>query len=152
RVLEVGSGGYNAALLAELVGPSGQVTTIDIDPDITERARSLLDAAGYPRVNVVLADAEGGVPEHAPYDRILVTAGAWDIPQAWVDQLAGDGRLVVPLQVRGLSRTLSFERADGGLVSRSSRLFGFVPMQGAGEHQGRLLVMRGGEITLRFDD
>lgn len=100
RILEIGSGGYNAALLAELVGPSGQVTTVDIDEDITDRASRLLGEAGYSRVNVVLADAEGGVPEYAPYDRILVTAGAWDVPPAWVAQLAEGGRLLVPLQVR----------------------------------------------------
>lgn len=152
RILEIGSGGYNAALLAELVGPSGQVTTVDIDADITDRASLLLGEAGYSRVNVVLADAEGGVPEYAPYERILVTAGAWDVPPAWVAQLAEDGRLLVPLQVRGLSRTISFEPAEGCLVSRSSRLFGFVPMRGAGAHQGKLLVMRGGEVILRFDD
>lgn len=152
RILEIGSGGYNAALLAELVGPSGQVTTVDIDEDITDRASRLLGDAGYSRVTVVLADAEGGVPDYAPYDRILVTAGAWDIPPAWVAQLAEGGRLVMPLQVRGLSRTLAFERADGCLVSRSSRLFGFVPMQGAGAHQSKLLVMRGGEVTVSFDD
>ncbi|MGH3929429.1 MAG: methyltransferase, FxLD system [Pseudonocardiaceae bacterium] len=152
RILEVGSGGYNAALLAELVGPSGQVTTVDIDEDVTDRASRLLAAAGYSQVNVVLADAEGGVPEHAPYERILVTVGARDIPPAWVAQLAEGGRLLVPLQVRGLSRTIAFERADGCLVSRSSRLFGFVPMQGAGTHRGKLLVMRGGEVTLSFDD
>lgn len=91
RVLEIGSGGYNAALLAELVGPSGQVITVDIDEDITDRASRLLADAGYSRVTVVLADAEGGVPEYAPYDRILVTAGAWDVPPAWVAQLAGGG-------------------------------------------------------------
>jgi len=152
KVLEIGSGGYNAALLAELVGPSGQVTTVDIDKDVTDRAGRQLAEAGYPQVNVVLADAEGGVPEHAPFDRILVTVGAWEVLPAWVAQLAEGGRLLVPLQVRGLSRTIAFERAEGCLVSRSSRLFGFVPMQGAGAHQGKQLVMRGGEVTLRFDD
>ncbi|MFI6098169.1 methyltransferase, FxLD system [Lentzea sp. NPDC051213] len=152
RILEIGSGGYNAALLAELVGPSGQVTTVDIDKDVTDRAERQLAEAGYSQVNVVLVDAEGGVPEYAPYDRILVTVGTWDIPPAWIAQLAEGGRLLVPLQVRGLSRTLAFERADGFLVSRSSRLFGFVPIQGAGAHQGKQLVMRGGEVTLRFDD
>ncbi len=152
KVLEIGSGGYNAALVAKLVGPSGQVTTVDIDKDVTDRARRLLAQAGYPQVNVVLADAEFGVPERSPYDRILVTVGAWDVPPAWVDQLAEDGRLVVPLQLRGLSRVIAFERADGYLASRSSRLFGFVPMQGSGAHQGTLLVMRGGEITLRFEE
>lgn len=152
RVLEIGSGGYNAALLAELVGDSGQVTTMDIDEEITDRASRFLDETGYSRVNVVQADAEFGSAEHAPYDRILVTVGAWDVPPAWVEQLTPSGLLLVPLQVRGLSRTIAFDKADGCLASRSARLFGFVPMQGEGAHQGKLLVMRGGEVTLRFDD
>lgn len=152
NVLEIGSGGYNAALLAEIVGPCGQVTTVDIDDFVTDRAGRLLDEAGYSRVNVVLADAEDGVPAYAPYDRVLVTVGTWDIPPAWVAQLADDGRLMVALRMRGLTRTVAFEKADGHLVSVSSRQFGFVPMQGAGAHQAKLLVMRGGEVTLRFDD
>jgi protein-L-isoaspartate(D-aspartate) O-methyltransferase len=96
--LEIGSGGVNAAMMSWLAGPDGQVTTVDIDSDVTERAMRLLDAAGYERVNVVLADAEDGFAEDAPYDRIVVTVGAWDIPPAWVDQLAPGGRLVVPLR------------------------------------------------------
>ena len=104
RCLEIGSGGYNAALMAELVGPGGEVTTVDIDADITDRARRYLPAAGYGQVHAVLADAEAGVAEHAPYDRILVTVGVWDIPPAWLDQLVEGGRLVVPLRMRGLSR------------------------------------------------
>jgi len=152
RVLEIGSGGYNAALIAEIVGPAGEVTSVDIDEDVVERARRLLAETGYERVNVVLADAEHGVPRFAPYDRILVTAGAWDIPPAWVAQLAADGRLMVPLRMRGLTRTVAFEHGDGCLVSRSSRLFGFVPMRGAGAHDGTLWQMRGGEVSLRFDE
>lgn len=151
HVLEVGSGGYNAALLAELVGDSGDVTSVDIDEEIVDRASRLLADAGYPQVCVVCSDAEAGVREYAPYDRILVTAGAWDIPPAWVDQLAEGGRLLVPLQVRGLSRTIAFEKVDGGLMSRSSKLFGFVPMQGAGAHASTLVVLREG-VTVRFDD
>lgn len=58
-----------------------------------------MDAVGYSRVNVVLADAENGVPEHAPYDRIIVTVGAWDVPPAWLEQLADGGRIVVPLRM-----------------------------------------------------
>jgi protein-L-isoaspartate(D-aspartate) O-methyltransferase len=152
RVLEIGSGGYNAALLAELVGPSGQVTTVDIDSDVTDRARRGLTEAGYQQVNVVLADAEGGVPEFAPYDRILVTVGSWDIPPAWVAQLAQGGLLLVPLQVQGLSRTLAFERGESCLISRSARQFGFVPIQGAGAHQSTLLTLRGGEVTVCVDE
>jgi protein-L-isoaspartate(D-aspartate) O-methyltransferase len=106
RVLEIGSGGYNAALIADLVGEGGQVTTVDIDPEVVDRARSCLAAAGYRQVKVVLADAESGVPDRAPYDRIIVTAGAWDIPPAWCEQLAEGGRIVVPLRMRGLTRSI----------------------------------------------
>jgi len=66
NALEIGSGGVNAAMMNWLVGSEGTVTTVDIDPDVTDRASRLLGAAGYSRVNVVLADAENGVPEHAP--------------------------------------------------------------------------------------
>ncbi|WP_242891069.1 methyltransferase, FxLD system [Actinomadura litoris] len=152
NVLEIGSGGYNAALLAELVGPSGAVTTADIDPYVTDRATRMLDGAGYSRVNVVLADAEAGVPAYAPYDRILVTMGAWDIPPAWPAQLADGGCICTALRIRGLHRVITFERADGCLVSTASRMFGFVAVQGVGAHQATLLVMRRGEVTLRFDD
>jgi protein-L-isoaspartate O-methyltransferase len=68
--------GEDAALMAELVGSEGTVTTVDIDRGVTDRARTLLETAGYSRVKVALADAENGVPEHAPFDRIIVTVGA----------------------------------------------------------------------------
>lgn len=152
NVLEIGSGGYNAALLAELVGPSGTVTTVDIDPYVTDRASRMLDEAGYSRVKVVLADAEAGVPAYAPFDRILVTMGAWDIPPAWPAQLAEGGRISTALRIRGLHRVITFEQADGYLVSTASKMFGFVAVQGAGAHKAKLLVMRDGEVTLRFDD
>ncbi|MEU5874214.1 methyltransferase domain-containing protein [Glycomyces sp. NPDC047369] len=73
RVLEIGAGtGYCAALLAELVGPPGQVTTIDIDPDVTDEAHRNLDANGYSRVVVSCADGALGAAAGAPWDRILV--------------------------------------------------------------------------------
>lgn len=155
RVLEVGSGGYNAALLAELVGAGGQVVSIDIDPEITERARACLDAAGYQRVQVVLGDAEHGAPGHDAFDRIIVTAGAWDVPAAWRTQLAAGGRLIVPLRLKGITRSIAFEaKADGeGLVSVSYQLSGFVPMQGAGEHHERVVAVGEQESWgLRVDD
>ncbi|MET9290826.1 methyltransferase, FxLD system [Streptomyces sp. NPDC003077] len=155
RVLEIGSGGYNAALIWELVGPSGEVTTIDIDPEVVERARRCLTAAGYERVRVMRADGEEGEPKQAPYDRILVTAGAWAISPAWVEQLAEGGRIVVPLRMRGLTRSVALEREDERLVSRSYELCGFVPMQGAGERRERLAILHeeeGREVGLRLDD
>ncbi len=140
RILEIGSGGYNAALIAELVGAEGEVITVDIDPDVVDRARVCLAEAGYPWVNVMLADAEGGV-----------TAGAWDIPPAWSDQLADGGLFVVPLRLRGLTRSVAFERDDERLVSRGYRLCGFVPMQGAGANRERLILLHGEEVGLRVD-
>jgi protein-L-isoaspartate(D-aspartate) O-methyltransferase len=152
RCLEIGSGGYNAALMAELVGPSGKVTTVDIDPDVTGRARRCLADAGYDQVNVVLADAEDGAPQGAPYDRIIVTAGVWDLPPAWVGQLADRGRIVVPLRMRGLSRSVVFEREGSRLVSLGHEMAGFVAVQGAGAHQENLVLLRGDDVGLRFDE
>lgn len=152
RVLEVGSGGYNAALIAELVGPQGQVTTVDIDPFVVDRAREFLPAAGYPDVAVRQADAGAGVPEHAPYDRIIVTAGAWDVPPPWITELVDGGIIVVPLRLRGLTRTVALQRVGDHLESRSLRQFGFVPIRGAGENAGMVWELRGGEITLAFGD
>jgi protein-L-isoaspartate(D-aspartate) O-methyltransferase len=152
NVLEIGSGGMNAAYLSEMVGPTGRVTTVDIDQFVTERTSQFLEQAGYARVNVVLADAEHGVPEHAPYDRILVTVGSWDVPPAWIDQLVEGGLLVVPLKVMGLMRTVALVREGGRLVSESARLFGFVPMQGAGAHDSTELVLRDGAVRLVFDE
>lgn len=152
RVLEIGSGGYNAALIADLVGPDGQVTTVDIDSDVTDRAAACLDTAGYSRVRVVQADAEEGVADGAPYDRIIVTVGAWDIPPAWTRQLAEGGRIVVPLRMKGVTRSLALECEGDHLASRSQGVCGFVKMQGAGSHQERLWLLRGEAVALRFDD
>ncbi|MGW6281596.1 methyltransferase, FxLD system [Kribbella sp. NPDC055071] len=151
RVLEIGSGGYNAALLRELTGPDGSVTTIDIDAEVTDRARTLLDQAGYGDVRVIQVDGEYGVPEQAPYDRILVTVTAWDIAPAWVDQLRAGGRIVVPLRTRGQTRSIAFDRVDGRLESRSMTLCGFVSMQGAGAYYERFVPL-GDDISLSFDE
>lgn len=154
RVLEVGSGGYNAALIAELVGDAGQVTSMDIDPDVVARARRLLDEAGYRQVRTVVDDGALGVPGDAPFDRILVTVEASDISPAWVDQLAPDGRIVVPLRLRGLTRSVAFDHRGDHLVSDGYDLCGFVPMQGAGSDPYQLLVLHDDgddQVALRID-
>lgn len=150
RVLEVGSGGYNAALLAELVGPEGQVTTVDIDPRVTERSVQYLARAGYEQVNVVLADADAGVPEHAPYDRIVVTTSVADLPPSWIEQLAPDGRIVVPLRMRGITRVVVLHRQGAGLISDQYELAHFVPMRGAASPAERYLQLADG-VTLLID-
>ena len=140
RILEIGAGtGYNAALLAHLTGPSGQVTTIDIDPDVTAQARQALDATGHQHVRVLTADGAHGDPDHAPYDRVIVTVGAWDLPPAWREQLSDGGRLVVPLRWRGQTRSVAFTRDGDYLHGERTELCGFIPMIGqAGERTAHL--------------
>ncbi|WP_201761855.1 MULTISPECIES: methyltransferase, FxLD system [unclassified Nonomuraea] len=152
RVIEYGSGGYNAALAAELVGNRGHVTTVDIDPDIVARARTFLDEAGYHHVNVMLGDAEQGVPGADPFDRVIGTAGFWDIPPAWLEQLADDGRIVVPLRFKGTTRWIVFERYRSGLVSRAYGLCSFVPVQGAGSHTERTITIDDGVVVCLDDE
>ncbi|MGH3899487.1 MAG: methyltransferase, FxLD system [Pseudonocardiaceae bacterium] len=148
RVLEIGSGGYNAALLRELVGPDGSVTTLDIDQEVVDRARTCLAAAGYRDVRVLCSDGEFGAAEYGPFDRIIVTVGTWGIPSAWVEQLAEGGRLVVPLRTKGLGRSWALEHADGYLTGRDPMTCGFVPIQGVGEHRSRSISLHGGEVSL----
>jgi protein-L-isoaspartate(D-aspartate) O-methyltransferase len=132
RVLEIGAGsGYNAALIAHLVGDRGTVRTVEIDPDISERAHARLAAIGLSRVTVVCGDGGFGSPENAPYDRIIVTAAAGDLTPEWRQQLAEHGRLVVPLRLRTVQRSFAFERVDGHLASVSVRECGFMPLRGA---------------------
>jgi protein-L-isoaspartate(D-aspartate) O-methyltransferase len=151
RVLEFGSGGYNASLLRELVGPSGSVTTVDIDPDVTDRAVACLAAAGYSDVTVVCADAEQPIEPMRRYDLIIVTAGAWDIPPAWTAQVADGGVLVVPLRTFGMTRSWALRRVGDRLVSHSQRLCGFVSMQGGGAHEMRYVDLAEG-VHLRLDE
>ncbi len=154
RVLEIGAGtGYNAALLAHLAGPDGHVTTIDIDDDVADAARRNLAAAGYGDVHVGCGDGEYGHPDNAPFDRIIVTVGAWDIPPAWADQLTTGGRIVVPLRVRGLTRSVALESEGGFLRSRSMTYCAFIPMRGAGHCPEPTLKLRDDiELYLRLDD
>lgn len=133
RVLEIGAGtGYNAALLAHIVGESGQVVTVDIDEDIVESAREHLAAAGYDRVQVVCGDGGLGYPAAAPFDRIILTVQAWDITQAWWEQLELGGRLLLPLSVvRGVQKLIAFERKYNSLVSVAVEDCGFITLRGA---------------------
>ncbi|WP_276270528.1 protein-L-isoaspartate O-methyltransferase family protein [Haloarcula litorea] len=97
EVLVVGAGvGYTAAVLAEHVG-AANVQAIDITRRLVFDARSNLAEAGYGGVLVDRRDGADGLPEYAPYDRILVEAAAVEPPRALLDQLAEDGRLVMPL-------------------------------------------------------
>lgn len=153
RVLEIGTGtGYNAALLAHLVGETGAVTTVDIDAELSAAARQRLDALGYPSAVVVSGDGAAGWPGEAPYDGIIVTASARDLAPAWAGQLGDGGRLVVPLSLRGIQHSVAFVRAGDHLASSSVVPCVFMPL--AGEVAGRDPVRAFGEVPgvfLRLD-
>ncbi len=132
RVLEIGAGtGYNAAILQELVGPSGQVVTVDIQPNVAAGAASHLRDAGYGGVTVVTGDGGFGHPDGAPFDRIIVTAAVGDASPHWGEQLAENGRFVAPLRVSTMSLSVAFEKQGRILRSRSAQCCGFMPLVGA---------------------
>jgi protein-L-isoaspartate(D-aspartate) O-methyltransferase len=132
RVLEIGAGtGYNAAVIARLVGAGGRVVTMDIDPDVTRQARANLASAGFTDVEVVEADGAGGWPRDAPYDRVIVTACADDLSLAWLEQLVEGGRLVLPLALTGSGQQcVGFVRQGRALVSTELCMCGFIPLRG----------------------
>lgn len=134
RVLEVGAGtGYNAALLAVLVGKHGQVVSVDVDRAVANDARRSLRKGGY-RVRVVHADGRDGFRKGAPYDRIVVTAGAAAVPHTWLEQLTADGLLEVPVRLDGGVHVIPvFHKTRRGLRSRSAISGGFMPLRGPGE-------------------
>ncbi|MFB9443128.1 methyltransferase, FxLD system [Dactylosporangium vinaceum] len=154
RVLEIGAAtGINAALLAELVGPTGTVVTIELDEDLAAGARAALDRAGYPHVTVICGDGTLGHRPAAPYQRIIVTAEASDITDAWWDQLAPDGRIVAPIRLHGsgLTRSLGFALDDHGvLTSTHAEVCGFVPMRGATTTANSHVSLAAG-VALRTD-
>ncbi|WP_327114379.1 methyltransferase, FxLD system [Streptomyces sp. NBC_01341] len=131
RILELGAGtGYNAALIGHLVGPSGHVTTIDVDDDLVEGARAHLAAAGATNVEALTRDGALGHAEGAPYDRIIATVGAHGIPHAWLDQLAEGGRLVTPQRLTGsVSRSIIYVKRDGRWQSVGSEMNTFMPLR-----------------------
>ncbi len=133
RVLDVGTGsGYQAAVLAELVR---DVTTIELVPELYERARAVLADAGYGYVDVRLGDGSLGVPERAPFDAVAVAAAAPTVPNALYEQLVEGGRLVVPRGTRWGQELVQVVKSEHGPVERESIPCRFVPLVGAGGFQ-----------------
>jgi protein-L-isoaspartate(D-aspartate) O-methyltransferase len=128
RVLDVGTGsGYQAAVLAEL---AREVVTIERLPELAQRARSALAAAGHDQVEVVVGDGSLGVPERAPYEGIAVAAAAPDIPDALYGQLAPGGRLVLPRGTRWGQDLVQVVKSPEGPVERAAVPCRFVPLLG----------------------
>ncbi|MCW0211740.1 MAG: methyltransferase domain-containing protein [Pseudonocardia sp.] len=134
RVLEIGAGtGWNAALMSRIVGPEGVVISLDIDEELVSRAERNLASAGVDGVTVLCADGALGHPDGAPYDRIVLTVGSWDVRPEWIEQLAPGGRILLPLTVRGSQLAIAFDApGDGLLHSASVRSCAFIRLRGAG--------------------
>jgi protein-L-isoaspartate(D-aspartate) O-methyltransferase len=126
-VLEIGTGsGYQAAILGEL---AAAVYSIEIVPELAERARATLDAAGYRHVHVRAGDGYRGWPERAPFPRIIVTAAPEAVPPALVEQLAMGGTMVLPVGPRdGAQELRILRKTERGLLTERSLPVRFVPM------------------------
>jgi len=128
RVLEVGTGtGYEAAILGEL---AAEVWTVERHEELAERARQILGDMGYSNVHVTWGDGSVGLPAYAPFDKILVAAGAPQIPEALTAQLTIAGRLVVPVGTRTEQQLYVVEKTQEGPVASSRVLCAFVPLVG----------------------
>ena len=127
KVFEVGTGsGYQAAILAELVK---RVYTIEILPGLASSSAARLTALGYKNVEVRAGDGYQGWPKQAPFDGIIVTAGATHIPQPLIDQLKEGGRLVIPVDVSpGLQELLQCRKEKGNLIRKIIAPVRFVPL------------------------
>ncbi|WP_370588530.1 protein-L-isoaspartate(D-aspartate) O-methyltransferase [Robiginitalea sp. SC105] len=127
KVLEIGTGsGYQAAVLSQL---TDSVYTIEIVEPLGEAARTRLQELGYGKVQTRIGDGYNGWPEEAPFDAIIVTAGAEEIPQPLVDQLAAGGRMVIPVGPHRGVRDLVLlkKRRNGKVVQESLMAVRFVP-------------------------
>ncbi len=129
RILEVGTGtGYEAAVLAEL---GAEVWTIERHVELADKSRQILLELGYANVHVMQGDGSLGLPEQAPFDKIVVAAGAPQVPPSLVAQLAEGGIMAVPVGDRGQQQLQVAQKIGGKKVVSSHVLCCFVPLIGA---------------------
>ncbi|MCX4825779.1 methyltransferase, FxLD system [Streptomyces sp. NBC_01142] len=155
RVFEAGSGGYNAELLAHVVGPDGRVVTVDIDRYVVRRTRRFTAEAGSGRVLALHGDGALGAPGHVPgggFDASVITHNVWDISPAWRQQLAEGGRLVLPLEVHGYTRAIVLQRQGDVLHARGWTFCGFVRDLGENGRTTPIVDLAAAQLQLRFED
>jgi protein-L-isoaspartate(D-aspartate) O-methyltransferase len=131
-VFELGTGsGWNAALMARLVGPEGHVDSVEIIPEMAKTATEALQAAGITNVTVVVGDGGDGFAPGAPYDRAIFTAGAYDLPSAFFDQVADGGLLLTVIKNPGGGDNLFLLRkTENHFESVDAMPCGFVQLKG----------------------
>jgi len=148
HVLDVGTGsGYQAAVVAELVR---QVISIEIVPELASAAARTLERLGYDNVEVVLGDGSLGWPPRAPYDAIVVAAGAPEIPEPLIAQLAPGGRLVIPVGSAGEQQLVRVTKRANELVEEDLGACVFVPLVGV--HGWESTMTSDQERTKESDD
>jgi len=133
RVLEIGTGsGYHAALLACLAGADA-VVSIERIPELAAWGRANLARVSFAHIEIVVGDGSLGYPARAPYDCIMATAGAPRIPEPWIEQLSGTGRIIAPIGRSPHMQILAIAQRnpDGSLEVREGTPCAFVPLIGA---------------------
>ena len=132
KVFELGAGsGWNAALMGRLVGPAGQVVSIEIIPELAQSARQTLESLGIANVQIVRGDGAEGYENSAPYDRAIFTAGAFDLPHYFYVQLREGGLLLVVIKTEGGEDNLFLLRKTGDhFESLESQPCAFVQLRG----------------------
>jgi len=128
RVLEIGTGsGYQAAILGKL---AAEVHTVERHPSLAKSAAQLLADLGYENIQVHLGDGTRGLLDFAPYDAIMVTAAAPDVPDPLLDQLADGGRLIMPVGGRGGQMLHLYQRRGEEIIRDNLTPVAFVPLIG----------------------
>ncbi|MCK5794277.1 MAG: protein-L-isoaspartate(D-aspartate) O-methyltransferase [Anaerolineales bacterium] len=128
KVLEIGTGsGYQTAVLAEL---ADEVVSMEIHQNLADNAAKILKEIGYDNIHIIVGDGSLGYPPKAPYDAIIVTAGAPHTPKALTEQLADNGRLVIPVGPLGYQMLTVIKKMDNKLETSELFLCAFVPLTG----------------------
>jgi protein-L-isoaspartate(D-aspartate) O-methyltransferase len=135
RVFELGTGsGWNAALIGQLVGPGGHVQSVEIIPEVARNASSAIRSLGISNVQVIEGDGAAGYPDAAPYDRAIFTAGTFDLPRHFYQQIREEGLLLVVIKTPGGGDNLFVLRKTGDhFESVESMVCGFVQLRGSYE-------------------
>jgi protein-L-isoaspartate(D-aspartate) O-methyltransferase len=138
KVLEIGTGsGYQAAVLAEVVGPTGSVYSIEIVKPLGEQARETLSELEYQNIHLRIGDGYKGWPEQEPFDAIIVTAAPPEVPRPLLDQVKVGGRIVLPVGAVWQDLQVLTKRADGTFDRQNVLPVRFVPMTGEAQRDHR---------------